>query len=222
MVGYKVVPNLFCKTRGFVNTNTCSDRSCRLPSRFISTTMKRGRTDMADHHAKVAPADGNRAETQAVAAGGRWAVRRRHNYHLFSGFFAVAAAIGVPLWFLLVAPWWNESYVPVTPPVWAVPGIACILYLAAQVYWLLRSATSSSEDIGIGDLAISLISFLSCFGTLIALIIFWALDKYVLGWFQIMTILTINLTAFLELLFTAWIRYLVNRRYFTGVSSQSS
>jgi hypothetical protein len=222
MVGYKVVLNLVCKTCGLVTPNTSSSRSRRLPSRVNSTTMKHGRIDMADHHAKVATADGNRTEAQAVAAGGRRAVRRRHNYHLFSGFFALATAVGVPFWFLLVAPWWNKDYVPVTPPVWAVPGIACILYMAAQVYWLLRSATSSSEDIGIGDLAVSLISCLSCFGTLIAIVIFWALDKYVLGWFQIMTILTINLTTFLELLFTAWIRYLVNRRYFAGVSSQSS
>jgi hypothetical protein len=45
------------------------------------------------------------------------------------------------------------------------------------------------------------------------MVILWAVEKYVLGWFQIMTIATINLTAFLELLFTVWIRYLVNKRY---------
>jgi hypothetical protein len=91
------------------------------------------------------------------------------------------AAVGVPVWFLLVAPWWNPDYVPLTPQVWAVPGIGCILYIAVHLYWLLRSATSSSDDIGMGDAAISLITFMSCFGTLVAMVILWAVEKYVTG-----------------------------------------
>ena len=176
---------------------------------------------MADHHAHVAHADAEQPMAQAVAEDRRPAVRR-HKYHIFSGLFALGAAVGVPVWFLLLAPWWNPDYVPLTPQVWAVPGIGCILYIAAHLYWLLRSATSSSDDIGMGDAAISLITFMSCFGTLVAMVILWAVDKYVLGWFQIMTIATINLTAFLELLFTVWIRYLVNRRYFAGIPGQAS
>jgi hypothetical protein len=65
---------------------------------------------------------------------------------------------------------------------------------------------------------VSLATFLLTFGTLVAVVVMWMVDRYQLGPFQIMTILTLNITALGELVFTGWVRYLVNRRYFGSVT----
>jgi hypothetical protein len=70
------------------------------------------------------------------------------------------------------------------------------------------------------DTVVSLLAALSCFGTLTAMIILSLLDKYHLGAFQAMTIITISIATFGELIFTAWVRFLVNRRFFATVGAQ--
>jgi hypothetical protein len=74
-----------------------------------------------------------------------------------------------------------------------------------------------SDDIGMKDTIVSLLAALSSFGTLVSIFVLWELDKFYLGAFQAMTIATVTLTTFGELIFTAWVRYLVNRRYFSSV-----
>jgi hypothetical protein len=131
---------------------------------------------------------------------------------------ALLATVLVPVYFLAVN-MYSPQYVPVRPWVWAAPGILCILYLFAQ-FWALLTSAGHSEDVGMLDTVVSLLSALSCFGTLIAMIILSFLDRYHLGSFQAMTIITITIATFGELIFTAWVRYLVNRRYFASVGSQ--
>ena len=138
-----------------------------------------------------------------------------HTDETWSMGLAIAALFLVPAYFFL-APYWNPDYTPVRPWVWAVPGVSCILYLFAQ-FWALMHSAGRSDDIGMKDTVVALLAALSCFGTLIALMILWAQDRYHFGAFQAMTIATITVTAFGELIFTAWVRYLVNRRYFAGV-----
>jgi hypothetical protein len=94
--------------------------------------------------------------------------------------------------------------------VWVAPGIVCIVYLFAQ-FWALTQSAGRSDDIG------SLLAALSSFGTMVGIAILWSQDRMHFGPFQAMAIITITLTTFGELLFTAWIRYLVNRRYFSSV-----
>lgn len=150
----------------------------------------------------------------------------RNNYHRggahsderWSIGMALAAMVLIPAYFFL-SPYWSPEYTPIRPWVWAVPGVACILYLFAQ-FWALMHSAGRSDDIGMKDTIVSLLAALSCFGTLIAIGILWAQDRYHFGAFQAMSISTITLTAFGELIFTAWVRYLVNRRYFSGVPQQ--
>jgi cation transport ATPase len=147
---------------------------------------------------------------------------RRHKYshsdERWSIGLALAATVLVPGYFLAVDVY-SPQYVPVRAWVWAVPGIICILYLFAQ-FWALLHSAGRSDDIGMMDTVVSLLSALSCFGTLVAMVILSLLDKYHLGAFQAMTIITITIATFGELIFTAWVRYLVNRRYFASVGSQ--
>ena len=131
---------------------------------------------------------------------------------------ALLATVLVPVFFLAVN-MYSPQYVPVRPWVWAAPGILCILYLFAQ-FWALLTSAGSSDDIGMMDTVVSLLAALSCFGTLTAMIILSLLDKYHLGAFQAMTIITISIATFGELIFTAWVRFLVNRRYFASVGAR--
>jgi hypothetical protein len=97
-----------------------------------------------------------------------------------------------------------------------MPGIACIVYLFAQ-FWALMQSAGRSDDIGMMDIVVSLLAALSSFGTLVGIVILWAEDRLYFGPFQAMAIITVTLATFGELLFTAWARYLVNRRYFSRV-----
>src|SRR5215467_6144765 len=105
---------------------------------------------------------------------------------------------------------------PIRPWVWAVPGLICISYLFAQ-FWALMHSAGRSDDIGMKDTIISLLAALSSFGTMVSIFVLWELDKFYLGAFQAMTIGAVTLTTFGELIFTAWVRYLFNRRYFSSV-----
>ena len=133
----------------------------------------------------------------------------------WSVILAFAVALFVPLWFF-GANAWNPEYVPVRPWVWAVPGIGALLYVFLQ-FWLLLNSAGRSDEIGMSDTVVSLIAFMSCFGTLIALSILAYQGNYNLGAFQSVTISLITVAALGELVFTAWVRYLVNRRYFASV-----
>jgi hypothetical protein len=128
---------------------------------------------------------------------------------------AALLAVFVPVWFY-AAHWWNPNYTPVRPWVWAAPWFLCIIYLYVQ-FWLLLISAGRSDRIGMADTVVSLIAFLSAFATAIVLIVLWTFDRYNLGFFQAMTIFAIMVTTLGELVFTAWVRYLVNRRYFAGV-----
>jgi hypothetical protein len=128
---------------------------------------------------------------------------------------AAMLALFVPIWFY-AAHQWNPNYVPVRPWVWAAPWFLCMIYLYVQ-FWLLLISAGRSDRIGMADTVISLVAFLSAFATAIVLVVVWSFDRYNLGFFQGMTIFAIMVTTLGELVFTAWVRYLVNRRYFAGV-----
>jgi hypothetical protein len=128
---------------------------------------------------------------------------------------AAALALFVPIWFY-AAHLWNPAYTPVRPWVWAAPWFLCMIYLYFQ-FWLLLISAGRSDKIGMADTVVSLLAFLSAFATAVVLIVLWSLDRYNLGFFQAMTIVAIIVTTLGELVFTAWVRYLVNRRYFAGV-----
>jgi hypothetical protein len=128
---------------------------------------------------------------------------------------ALAAMVLIPVYFFIV-PFYSPQYVPIRPWVWAMPGIVCIVYLFAQ-FWALMQSAGRSDDIGMMDIVVSLLAALSSFGTLMGIVILWAEDRLYFGPFQAMAIITVTLATFGELLFTAWVRYLVNRRYFSSV-----
>jgi hypothetical protein len=128
---------------------------------------------------------------------------------------ALAAMVLIPVYFFIV-PFYSPQYVPIRPWVWAMPGIVCIVYLFAQ-FWALMQSAGRSDDIGMMDIVVSLLAALSSFGTLVGIVILWSLDRMHFGPFQAMALLTVTLTTFGDLLFTAWVRYLVNRRYFSSV-----
>jgi hypothetical protein len=128
---------------------------------------------------------------------------------------ALAAMVLIPAYFFIV-PFYSPDYVPKRPWVWALPGIVCIVYLFAQ-FWALMQSAGRSDDIGMMDIVVSLLAALSSFGTLVGIVIFWSQDQMYFGPFQAMALITVTLTTFGELIFTAWVRYLVNRRYFSSV-----
>lgn len=142
-------------------------------------------------------------------------LRRKHSDERWSIGLALTAMVLVPAYFFLV-PIHSPEYTPIRPWVWAVPGMVCILYLFAQ-FWALMNSAGRSDDIGMKDTVVSLLAALSSFGTLISIVVLWLQGKFFLGAFQAMTISTVTLTTFGELIFTAWVRYLVNRRYFSSV-----
>jgi hypothetical protein len=128
---------------------------------------------------------------------------------------AIAAMVLVPTYFFIV-PFYSPEYIPIRPWVWAMPGIVCIVYLFAQ-FWALMQSAGRSDDIGMTDIIVSLLAALSSFGTMVGIVILWSQGRMHFGPFQAMAIVTVTLTAFGELIFTAWVRYLVNRRYFSSV-----
>jgi hypothetical protein len=132
---------------------------------------------------------------------------------------AITAMVLIPAYFFVV-PLYSPEYAPKRPWVWAAPGIVCIVYLFAQ-FWALMQSAGRSDDIGMMDIVVSLLAALSSFGTLVGILILWSLDRMNFGPFQAMAIITVTLTTFGELLFTAWVRYLVNRRYFSSVGPGS-
>ncbi len=161
---------------------------------------------MVTHHVEAAQAG---LMHNLAAASGRYSDER------WSIGLALIALVAIPAYFFLT-PYWNAEYTPIRPWVWAVPGIVCILYLFAQ-FWALLHSAGRSDDIGMKDTVVALLTALSSFGTLVALLILWFQGSYHFGPFQAMSIATITVTTFGELIFTAWVRYLVNRRYFSSV-----
>jgi hypothetical protein len=146
-----------------------------------------------------------------LALGGR-AHERADNWSMGT---AAALTLFVPVWFY-AAHLWNPGYVPVRPWVWAAPWFLCMIYLYFQ-FWLLLISAGRSDRIGMADTVVSMVAFLSVFATAIVLIVLWTFDRYNLAFFQAMTIFALIVTTLGELVFTAWVRYLVNRRYFAGV-----
>jgi hypothetical protein len=151
----------------------------------------------------------------------RAAVARRYDPYQRADNWSMALAgllaLFIPAWFY-GAHLWNPNYVPIRPWVWAAPWFLCMMYLYVQ-FWLLLISAGRSDRIGMGDTMLSMIAFLSAFGTAIVLVVMWSFDRYNLGFFQAMTIFALIVTTLGELVFTAWVRYLVNRRYFAGVPS---
>lgn len=139
----------------------------------------------------------------------------RHSDERWSMGMALVALVAVPAYFFGV-PFYSAEYVPIRPWVWAMPGVICIFYLFAQ-FWALLHSAGRSDDIGMKDTVVSLLTALSSFGTLVAMIIYWSQGNFYFGIFQWMAIITATVTTFGELIFTAWVRYLVNRRYFSSV-----
>jgi hypothetical protein len=162
---------------------------------------------MNDHVAQTAQV----ALSPSIAPSAR---RRFADEHWSIG-LAIAAMLIIPAYFFLV-PLYSPEYVPVRPWVWAIPGLMCITYLFAQ-FWALMQSAGRSDEIGMTDMVVSLFAALSSFGSLVGIIILWAEGRLHFGPFQAMAIITITLTTFGELIFTAWVRYLVNRRYFSSV-----
>jgi hypothetical protein len=153
---------------------------------------------------------------QAAFAPMRAATSHTHSDERWSMGLAMLAAVLIPAYFFLV-PFYSPEYVPIRPWVWAVPGLVCIVYLFAQ-FWALMQSAGRSDDIGMKDIVVSLVAALSSFGTLVGIVILWAENKLYFGPFQAMAVITVTLTTFGELIFTAWVRYLVNRRYFSTVA----
>jgi hypothetical protein len=133
---------------------------------------------------------------------------------------AITAMVLIPAYFFMV-PLYSPQYVPIRPWVWAMPGIICIVYLFAQ-FWALMQSAGRSDDIGMMDIVVSLLAALSSFGTLVGIVILWSEERMHFGPFQAMALITVTLTTFGEMIFTAWVRYLVNRRYFSSVAPAHS
>jgi hypothetical protein len=157
----------------------------------------------------------NPVHAAQIEAGRRSSPYRGNTDERWSMGMALAATVLVPAYFF-GTPYYSPEYVPIRPWVWAMPGVICILYLFAQ-FWALLHSAGRSDDIGMKDTVVSLVSALSSFGTLIAMSIFWVQGSFHFGVFQVMAITIVTLTTFGELIFTAWVRYLVNRRYFSTV-----
>jgi hypothetical protein len=130
---------------------------------------------------------------------------------------ALIVPIGTPVWFI-GASLWNPDYVPVTGFVWSVPWILAFAYLVVQIIMLLNSA-GQSDNIGMADTIVSGVAFISTLLTFAALIMLSRNGEYNLGQFQTSLALALLLSSLSELIITAWMRFLVNRRYFAGVPS---
>lgn len=159
-----------------------------------------------------------RSNERGVLAGRRaWRIRLPHRADGWSMLLAFLFALFVPLWFFASA-WWNPHYEPVRGWVWSLPWIFALVYLVAQLFFLFVSAVDS-DRIGISDMGVSLVALLSVFGTIIVLVVCDVLGKYHLGGFQTHELIAYFCTALCELAFTAWARFLVNRRTFAAVST---
>lgn len=136
-----------------------------------------------------------------------WRVPRPRTADGYSIFLAVCMAVGVPLWFMF-APW---DYEPRTWG-WNVPGQIADYYLIAQIFLLLTSA-GRSDRIGMNDTVVSLVAFIVVFATAV-IVLTQAVNGRNLSLFQVGLLFALVKNTFFELVFTAWMRFLVNRRYF--------
>lgn len=154
--------------------------------------------------------------------------RRRRRWHLprprtadgGSMMLALIMTVGVPLWFL-VSQWWNPNYEPTAPWVWNIPGTIAMTYIVSQI-WLLLVSAGRSDRIGMSDTAISGLAFASVFGTTVVVITLGFQGNYHLGGFQANLLYFLFKTTLAELVFTAWMRFLVNRRYFATAPARES
>ncbi len=133
----------------------------------------------------------------------------------WSSGLAIALAIDVPLWFYLSAQW-NPAYTPTRGWVWGLPWIFAMVYVQAQVMFLLVSS-GRSDKIGMGDLALSGLAFVSVLITTVVMVVLWWQGTYYLGGFQWSLAVALVFSTLSELVTTAWMRFLVNRRYFASV-----
>ena len=138
------------------------------------------------------------------------------NADSWSSILAIVFALLVPTWFF-VANDWNPNYVPIRPWLWSYPWIIAFTYFMFQMLFLLKSAINS-DRIGILDMGFSLLALLSVFGTTIVVIDRSEIGKFHIGGFQEHELAALLAVAFFELAFTAWVRFLVNRRTFAAVA----
>lgn len=135
-----------------------------------------------------------------------------------SSALAITMGLATPAWFGLSEAW-NSHYEPVTPWVWNIPGQIAMTYLVAQILLLLVSA-GRSDRIGMNDFAVSGLALLSVFGTAVVVVVKAFEGKYHLGGFQTNLLYFLLEATLTEFLFTGWMRFLVNRRYFASAPAQ--
>ena len=155
------------------------------------------------------------ATSAAKYGGSRWWFMPR-KADSWSSIFAIFFAFLVPTWFF-VANDWNPNYAPIRPWVWSYPWIIAFTYFMFQMLFLLQSAINF-DRIGILDMGFSLLALLSVFGTTIVIVDRSEIGRFHIGGFQEHELAALLAAAFFELAFTAWVRFLVNRRTFAAVA----
>ncbi len=138
----------------------------------------------------------------------------------YSMWLTGALVVLVPTWFWL-ANLWNPHYTPHQAWVWSVPWIVSYAYFIVKLQFVLQSAVEHTEKIGLKEMFISLVALLSVSFTALVLLVLWILNYYYLGGFQVHLLTALITAAGSELLTTATIRFVVNKRYFSGGNSSS-
>lgn len=176
--------------------------------------------------------DNKTTERAAVAAnpqnGGYRPARERRRIHLphprnsdgWSMFLAVLMALGVPLWAWISYTWGSPDPDAKISWVLAVPWMIALFYTYAQVLFLLTSI-GRSDDLGMSDTVVSGITLLAVFGTIVVVTVLAAQGSFHFGAGKGLTLLAMLMATAGEFLCTAWMRFLVNRRYFASVPSSA-
>jgi hypothetical protein len=131
---------------------------------------------------------------------------------------AIIMAIGVPVWGLASYLWGSATPKAGIEWIVAVPWAIALVYSFVQIFFLLASA-GHSDNLGISDWVISGLSLLSVFGTGVIILVLGIQGSFPLGLTKILTWLAMFMATAGEFLITGWMRFLVNRRYFTSVTS---
>jgi hypothetical protein len=144
----------------------------------------------------------------------RWRIPHPRTADGASSWLAIIVGIGIPVW-IWISIQTGDVYVPTKPNVWDDPWAFAMAYFLIQIFFLLISS-GRSDQIGMGDTLISGLAFCFVLGTTVVVGVLAAQGSYHLNDFQLTLIIAALTATFFEFLYTGWMRFLVNRRYFAA------
>lgn len=134
----------------------------------------------------------------------------------FSIMMAVAATIGAPAFIAFT----NKNWDPQHHIIWTIPLWIGLFYLIVQMLFLLQSAASQVQALGVLDSVVAIFPLVA--GLVLLALNIVDSQSFHFSNYQLNCLAVLIIVGAAEFLLTIWIRFVVNRRTISGLPGGSN